>query len=454
MTELNTRSSRGNWLDRGLRIFGDVRAGEGVTALLLLTNLFLVLVAYYIIKTVREPMILATGGAELKIYAGAVQALVLMFAVPLYSYFVSRVPVRKLIWGAVLFFVACIGLFYVAILVEVPMLGFIFYVWVGVFSVAIIAQFWSFANDVYPVEKGERLFPLIAIGATAGAPVGAWIAKNLFASGLSVDRLLLIAGAILLIHLAFYVLAMRRPDGVPHDPEPSTGIEKKDNQGAFSLVFSNAYLRTIAFLLILLNLVNTTGEYLLSGFAKIQAEQAWATASVAAQSIGEKAFIGQHIGVFYGDFFFWVNVAGVLIQALLVSRIVKHIGIAGVLFALPLVALGTYAWVAIGAGSAGLGVFRWLKTAENSTDYSVMNTAKAMLWLPTTREEKYKAKQAIDTFFVRLGDVFAALLVYVGITFFALGTRDFAIFNVVMIVIWFAVAWALYRKYKALTANG
>ena len=450
MPEELSASKRGNLLDRGLRVFGDVRAGEGVTVVLLVANLFAVLVAYYIIKTVREPLILTTGGAELKTYAAAVQAVVLMGAVPLYAYFASRVPAKKLIWGVILFFTACIGAFYFAVRSEVPMLGFVFFVWVGVFSVAIIAQFWSFANDIYPVKKGERLFPLIAIGATAGAPVGAWIANRLFKAGLTTDQLLLLAGAILLLHLALYAIVMRRPDAVAHDPDPSAE-QSETKSGAFTLVLTSPYLRWIAFLLILLNLVNTTGEYLLSGFAKSQALASWANATIGAQAIGQKAFVDQFIGAFYGDFFFWVNVAGVVIQALLVSRIVKHLGIAGVLFALPLVALGTYAWVAIGAGSAGMAAFRWLKTAENSTDYSVMNTAKAMLWLPTTREEKYKAKQAIDTFFVRFGDVLAAALVYAGTTWFAFTTQAFAIFNVVAIAVWFVVAWSLYRKYKALS---
>ena len=94
-----------------------------------------------------------------------------------------------------------------------------------------------------------------------------------------------------------------------------------------------------------------------------------------------------------------------LLQAFVTSRLVKHRGLAGVLLALPLIALGGYAIVAAGAGFA---LVRWIKTAENATDYSIMNTARQLLWLPTTREEKYKAKQAIDTFFVRGGDVLSA----------------------------------------------
>src|SRR5262249_14843993 len=77
----------------------------------------------------------------------------------------------------------------------------------------------------------------------------------------------------------------------------------------------------------------------------------------------------------------------------------------GVVLALPLVSLGTYGVVASGVG---LAVLRWAKIAENATDYSIMNTARQMLWLPTSREEKYKAKQAADTFVVRSGDMLSA----------------------------------------------
>jgi ATP:ADP antiporter, AAA family len=57
-------------------------------------------------------------------------------------------------------------------------------------------------------------------------------------------------------------------------------------------------------------------------------------------------------------------------------------------------------------------VVRWIKTAENATDYSIMNTARQLLWLPTSTDEKYKAKQAIDGFFVRSGDVLSAAIVW------------------------------------------
>ena len=83
---------------------------------------------------------------------------------------------------------------------------------------------------------------------------------------------------------------------------------------------------------------------------------------------------------------------------------------------------------------------RVVKTAENATDYSVMNTAKQMLWLPTTREQKYKAKQAIDTFFVRFGDLLSAAVVFVGTHYFTLSASGFAAVNVAVVVLALIVA--------------
>jgi ATP:ADP antiporter, AAA family len=131
------------------------------------------------------------------------------------------------------------------------------------------------------------------------------------------------------------------------------------------------------------------------------------------------------------------------------SRLVKRFGLAGVLFALPFTAVGAYGFVALGAT---LSVALWAKTAENATDYSIMNTAKQLLWLPTSREEKYKAKQAVDSFFVRLGDLAAAFVVFAGTTWLALEARGFAVLNLVVVIAWLAIAVVVVRKNRRLSA--
>ena len=155
-------------LDRFLRLFADVHDGEGLSALLLMVNVFLILTAYLMLKVVREPLILAGGGAEVKSYSAAGQALLLLVLVPLYGALASRVPRKKLINVVTLGFALCLPGFYVLARLKVP-LGIPFYLWVGVFSLMIIAQFWAFANDVYTTDEGKRLFPIVGFGASAGA---------------------------------------------------------------------------------------------------------------------------------------------------------------------------------------------------------------------------------------------------------------------------------------------
>src|SRR5215212_4061599 len=107
-------------LDRALSLFADVRAGEGATAVLMLVNIFLLLVCYSVIKTVREPLILLGGGAEVRSYTAAGQALLLMGFVPLYGWFASRVNRARLLVGVTLFFIAGIELFAAAVGAQLP----------------------------------------------------------------------------------------------------------------------------------------------------------------------------------------------------------------------------------------------------------------------------------------------------------------------------------------------
>src|SRR6478736_4578665 len=116
----NPETSR---LDRALSLFTEIRAGEGATAVLMLANIFLLLVCYSVIKTVREPLILLGGGAEVRSYAAAGQAVLLMGFVPLYSWFATRVDRAKLLIGVSLFFVAGIELFAAAVAARVPYVG-------------------------------------------------------------------------------------------------------------------------------------------------------------------------------------------------------------------------------------------------------------------------------------------------------------------------------------------
>lgn len=438
-------------LDRILGLFSDVHPGEGARALLMLANIFLILVSYYVIKTVREPLILTTdvpewlhrlgikGPAEVKTYASAGQALILMGFVPAYSWFASQVDRMKLVLGVTAFFVANIVLFALAVEAGVDHIGVFFYIWVGFFSLSIIAQFWSYANDIYTKEAGDRLFPIIGIGMTAGSPVGAWIAGRMFRAHLAPPLMLYVAAGLLLTTAGLYLVVNR--GGRAGGRAPLAAETPLGGKSGFALVVASRYVALVAVLLVLLNVVNTVGEYILSRLVVLHAFEA-----VESDPSFDK---NAYIGAFYGSYFLWVNVIAVVLQAFVASRLVRRFGLAGVLFALPFIALGAYGIVALGAT---LGIVRWAKTAENSTDYSIMNTAKQLLWLPTSREEKYKAKQAVDSFFVRLGDLIAAFVVFAGTTWLAFEARGFSVLNLGIVLVWLLVGVIVVRENQRLSA--
>src|SRR5690606_11597439 len=152
------------------------------------------------------------------------------------------------------------------------------------------------------------------------------------------------------------------------------------------LVFQSRYLTWIAVLTVILNLVNSTGEFILGKVVTDNAQMFFGNDPAAQQ---------QYIGAFYGRFFGIVNLLGLLIQTFAVSRIFAWMGIHGSIYVLPSIALMSYSVLAV---APILGVVRAMKSLENSVNYSLQNTVRQALFLPTSREAKYKAKAAIDTF--------------------------------------------------------
>ena len=459
------RYDRAGPLDRALRLFADVQAGEGGTAILLALNVFLIFCAYYLIKPIREALILSGAGAEVKSYAAAGMALLLLILVPAYGTLADRLPRRSLLNTVTAFFVVCLIAFYSLTHANVS-IGVVFFLWVGVFNSMIVAQFWSFANDIYTKEQGERLFAIVAFGGSLGAVVGSAMAGKLIPV-IGVPQLLLVAAAFLVAATAIsnVVDTRERAQHETHLPANLTTAEipaatgeyqidlvedaKKltvslpgtgpvSRRGTFRLVFADHYLLLIAFLMLVLNWVNTTGEYILSRTVARAAE-----ASVAAGQAGGLS-VEEYIGSFYSEFLLIVSVASMVLQLFVVSRLIKYFGVKVGILVLPILALTGYAVLAF---IPLLSLVRAVKIAENATDYSVQNTVRNVLFLPTSREQKYKAKQAIDSFFVRAGDVLSAALVYVGTTWLALGPTGFARVNLVLAVVWVLLAVAIGREY-------
>jgi AAA family ATP:ADP antiporter len=226
------------------------------------------------------------------------------------------------------------------------------------------------------------------------------------------------------------------PEATAPHPEEIRGV-----LGGFRVVLGDSYLRQIALFMLLLNCINSTGEYLLSRTVELHAD-----ALVAAGTIDDA---GRWIGGFYGDFYAWVNGLGIAIQLLLVARIFRYLGVGGATRVLPAVAALGYGLLAFAPVFA---LIRLFKVVENSLNYSLQNTARHALILPCDEEQKYAGKTTIDTFFWRLGDLAHAGIVFAGVHWLAAAPAQFAAFNAALALAWWWLAGRIAGEHRRRTA--
>jgi AAA family ATP:ADP antiporter len=403
------------------------------TVALLALDVFLLLAAYYLLKVAREPLILLSGGAEVKSYASAGQSLLLVFVSMAYGWLSTRVGRTRLISLVTLFFAANLVVF-AALGARGLGVGLAFFLWVGIFNIVTVAQFWSFAADVYSDAQGRRLFPVIGIGSSLGAVGGAAFAAPLI-HRTSPYGLMLISAGLLVSTLAITHLVHRRDPGRARPGGRGTARERPFGRSeAFRLVLRDRYLMALAVLVFMLSVVTRIGDYVLDRSLLIHAPT-----EAKALGLSATAYVGQ----FKARFFQWTSGLSLLLQALIVSRVLKHVGVRVALLLIPLASAGGYG---VALAAPFLGVLFAGRVLESSVDYSLSNTVRQALWLVTSDEKKYKAKQVVDTFFVRAGDAASALLVWLGVVL-TLGPRHFLAVNLVLSVVWLGLAALLGREY-------
>ncbi len=445
-------------VERCLRIFTDIRPGEGRTGLMMFANVLLILCAYYLVKPLREGWLAVSTvegltAMELKAYSSFAQTVLLVGVVAVYGRLVGRWSRSVLITRSTLFCMSNLLLFWPLqpdfLIGVLPGVGIVFYLWVGMFGVFVVAQFWAFAADLYAEERGKRLLPMIAIGATSGAVVGAWLTEQLIASGLlRTENLMLVA----LVPLAASILLTRSADSREADREVAAkaAAPKPETGGALPLIFRTRFLLVVAVITLLLNWVNTNGENLL--FRVVQEMLARDLVGMGITGEAEVvSYLRDATTVFYGSFFFWVNLLALVMQALLASRLLKYGGFGAIFLLLPGIALISYSVMAL---VPILIVVKWMKVAENATDYSINNTARHVLWLPMSREVTFKAKPAIDSLFVRAGDGLAALTVLIGVRVFTFPLEAYMVVNIALVAAWLAGALWVVRRYATLSESG
>ncbi|MBT8430501.1 MAG: hypothetical protein KJN79_11365 [Gammaproteobacteria bacterium] len=449
--------------ERFLRLFTDVKPGEGSTAVMMFANVFLILLAYYFIKPLREGWIAVSdieglSKMEVKAYSSFAQSIILLFVVGWYARLSERWDRVTLFTRATLFCISNMVIFWFLqpnfFFEQLPLSGVIYYLWVGMFGVFVVAQFWTFCADVYTDESGKRMLPFIAVGATAGAATGSWMVDQLVDSGLVPTEALLLAATAPLVASILLVRQVDRQQRQTSEKaeasvsgEASSAEQELQEASIWSgakLVLVSRFLLLAALVTLFTNWVNTNGENLL--FRVVQE-------ALAAQAQGQGladgrellAFVRDGTTAFYGNFYFWVNILALLLQAFVASRLLKYGGFAAILLILPVIALTSYTVMAL---LPILAIVKMMKVAENATDYSLNNTSRHVLWLPVSSAMKFHGKPAIDTLYVRLGDGLAAVTVLVGVHLLALATEQFFVFNVLLVLCWLVAGVLLVREHR------
>lgn len=429
-----------NLFERFLSLFTVVRPGEGHCVYLLVLKGFLLMFSYYMLKPVRETLLLTDASAEVGSYLAGASALLLLGIIPIYSFFYRRTDRNRLTQRITIFFIANLLVFYALGKLGLP-LGIVFFVWLSIFNLMVIAQFWAFATDVFNAKTGQRLFAIIAVGVSLGATLGA-IASAKLAEIISPYDIILVASVVLCLPP---ILSNRAERAVPAESRGDRG-KKEDNTsehllGGFMVIAKDHYLALIAAFIVLINWIMTTGDYILRSWVTRHAE---AMVSASGASTLTK---GEFIGHFFGNFYASVSILSLLIQLFLVSRIFRYFGVHIAVMIMPVILILSYGVIGF---IPIFTIVQWARTLEISANYSIQNTTRHALFLPTTRSAKYEGKTAIDTFFWRFGDMVQAGAIYAGIHWFDFAAKEFAITNMLLAVVLLVIAWQIGREYTQL----
>ena len=405
-----------------------VEPGEMQALFWSFTYFFALLCSYYIIRPMRDAMGIAGGVDKLQwMFTGTF--LVMLASVPLFGWVAKRFPVRRFLPYVYYFFIANLILFFVLFKSNVTdaYVARAFFIWTSVFNLFIVSVFWSFMADVFNNEQARRLFGIVAAGGTAGALTGPVLTAVLVGS-LGPPNMLLISIAFLgvAVMCIHRIIAWKRsidPDSV--NAERTTEADRDQAIGGsilagIRLVFRSSYLTGICLLILLYTTLST--------FLYFQQAQ------IIRDSFDDPA---NRTAVF-AAMDFSVNFLTIIGQLLLTSRIVRKWGLSWALALIPLL---------LGSGFLLLGMMPTLsilitvQVLRRAGNYAVMRPAREMLYVVLGKEEKYKAKNFIDTVVYRGGDAVSAWA-YAGLKAVGLNPAGIALVAVPLAGVW---AWISFK---------
>lgn len=432
-----------------LKAIFDIGKSELPLALLMFSYFFLVITSFWILKPIKKSLFIEfydkTGfdfftwhmsGPQAELLAKVLNMVVAFVAVAVFTWLVRHFRRQKLSFIFTGFFLACYVVYSFVVHSPRSLTVWSFYLFGDLFSTLMVATFFAFLNDSVTPDAAKRLYGLIGLGGVVGGVLGTTTVRVLIARLNVAGWLWVCFGLGLLILIVAFGAGRMVEKDPPPEPEPIPGELKEKGEGnpaleGARLVFSSPYLLSIVGIVGLYEIVSTVMDFQF-------------TSTIA------HYLSGPAIGKQFATVFAITNIVSMLVQLFLTSFVMSRLGVGFALMVLPVAALvGSMGFLALPVLWMGSG----LNTLDNGFSYSINQSAKEALYVPTTRDEKYKAKAFIDMFVQRFAKS-VAVGVSLGITtvfkeFSSI--RYLSAFTMGIIVVWiFAVRYAG-RKFREMT---
>jgi AAA family ATP:ADP antiporter len=412
-----------------LRRLAHIERSELPTLVWSFVFFFSVLAAYYVIRPVREEMAVTVGREWLQALF-VVVLIVMVAAVPLFGWVVSRFEKRRIAPVVYAFFIACLGLFWTLLTTTVAgrLTAAAFFVWVSVFNLFAVSLFWSTMADTYSSEQAKRLYGLIAAGGSAGAISGPLLTQSLVLR-LGAANLLLVSAGFLAAALAA-VRAMRDAIGNSGRAAGTRRDERLDRGGLLAgarRVGQSPYLFCIALWVLIANVV---GTYFYFEQTRLVGE-AYADAADRVRLFARMDLA--------------VNTLTVLGQVLVTGALLRRLGIGPTAAILPAAAIAGLAALAL---APSVGVIAVVMVVERAAGFAFANPALRTLYTVVPAEDKYKAQNFIDTVVFRAGDAMSGWLFGPVAKAAGIGTSAIAGLALPLAAIWLVLSVLLGRRQR------
>jgi len=429
----NTEPATSNAFLQLLRVAVDVKPNEIRALFLSFIYYFLILSSYYVIRPIRDEFGAASGVENLPwLFTGTL--VVMLIANTAFAALVARFTRRLFIPIAYRFLIANLLIFFV-LLLFIPTqniwIGRAFFVWTSVFNLFVLSVFWAFIVDVFNSEQGKRLFGFISVGGTLGAIVGAAITATLV-QRIGTLALMLISAA--LVELSAQCVRFF-PSVFKNEPVEQRAAEEKPVGGGIwaGIVhnFRSPYLLGISAYMLLYSITST-----LLYFQQV---------GIAADSFTDRLART----AFFAKVDLAVNILTILVQLFITGRLLKWLGVGVTLAILP--ALSVLGFMSVGVVPT-LTVLVVFLTLRRATNFALARPARETLFTVVSREDKYKAKNFIDTIVYRTGDQIGAWTTP-ALSWLGLGLRGVSIVAAPMAALWIVISLWLGHRQQARCAQ-